>query len=176
MGHPAQGALFVDDVDGEPVGEGRDHDVDEAHHRFVVGLEGGGEHVAGPGQDGDVLSGVLGAQAAPTLGLVEPGPLDRGGGAVGHELEQLEVALLEPVPDTGPDLDDADDLSSHQERRGHERGDPLAQERGSLGRLADVVDDDGLGPRRHLADDPLAHPDLEAFGHAACRGRTRPGP
>ena len=91
-GHPPQRSLLVDDVDGEPVGEGGDDHVDEPDHRLVVGLEGGGQDVTGPGQDGHVLAGVLGPQAAPALGLVESGPLDRGGGAVGHQLEQLEVA------------------------------------------------------------------------------------
>ena len=40
----------------------------------------------------------------------------------------------------------------------------------------DVVDDDRLGTRRHLAHDPLAHPDLEALGHPgveAVRGADR---
>ncbi len=160
-----QCALLVDDIDGEPVGEGRDHDVDEPHHGFVVGLEGGGEHVTGPGQDGHVLAGVLGAETAPAFSFVEPGPLDRGRRSVGHQLQELEVSLLETVPNARAHLDHPDDLTPHQERGRHEGRHPLAQERGRLGGLGHVVDDDGLGPRRHLADHPFAHPDLEALGH-----------
>ena len=164
VGDAPQRALFVDDVDGEPVGEGGDDHVDEPNHGLVVGLERGGEHVPGPGQDGHVLAGVLGAEAAAALGLVEPGPLDRRGRAVGHQLQELQVAFLEAVPDAGADLHHADDLAPHQQRGRHERRHPLAQERCGLGRLGHVVDDHGLGARRHLAHDPLAHQDLEALG------------
>ncbi len=164
VGDAPQRALFVHDVDGEPVGEGGHDHVDEAHHGLVVGLEGGGEHVAGARQDGHVLPGVLGAEAAAALGLVETGPLDRGGGAVGHQLQQLQVAFLEAVPDAGTDLHHPDDLPAHQQRGRHQRRHPLAQQRCGLGRLGHVVEDHGLGARRHLAHDALAHEDLEAVG------------
>ena len=65
--------------------------------------------------------------------------------AVGHELQQLEVAGLEAVVHACPDLHHPDDLVAHQEGGGHERGHPLAQDRRRR-RPGHVVDDDGLGP------------------------------
>ncbi len=176
VGDAPQLALLVGDVDGEEVGEGGHDHLDEPHHRLVVGLERGGEHVTGSSQDGHVLAGVLGTQPAPTLGLVEPGPLDGRRRTVGHELEKLEIAILEAVPDARADLHDPDDMTADQQRGRHERGHPLAQERCGLRRLGDVVDDHRLGARRHLAHDPLAHPDFEPLGHAARPVRRTPSP
>ena len=76
-----------------------------------------------------MLAGVLGAQPAAALGLVEPGPLDRRRRAVGHQLQQLEVARLEAVVHARAHLHDADDLAPHEQRGGHERRHPLAQQR-----------------------------------------------
>ena len=112
--------LLVDDVDGEPVRERGDDHVDEPDHGLVVGLEGGGEHVPGPGQDGHVLSGVFGAQTAAPLGLVEPGALDRRRRPVGHQ-RWLQIKLLESWwCARAAHLDHPDDLTSHEQRRGHE--------------------------------------------------------
>jgi hypothetical protein len=119
--HPAHLPGALGQVDGEPVGEGGHDDADQPGEGVVVGLEGGGHLVTGQGQDGQMEPGVLGPQAAPAGVLVQPGPLDRSGRPVGHQLQETEVPGYEPVLLARPDLDHSDDVAPDEQGSGHER-------------------------------------------------------
>ena len=123
----------------------------------------------------------------------EPGPLDGGGRAVGHQLQQPEVArhwnrCFLPVPTWTTPMTWPPTSSGAATSDDH----PLAHERARPGGLGHVVDDHGLGPLGHLTDHALARPRgppvgrvgepvrgphgqaLTVVGHQEDGGRRRP--
>src|SRR5713101_2239319 len=92
-----------------PISEIRHGDIDQGAQVWFEVLDGSRERLARSCQQGDVAAGVLGGQTRSALRFVETGALDCGGDTVTHQLEQLEVALIERSW-SGP----SDDADTHQ--------------------------------------------------------------
>ena len=85
---------------------------------------------------------VLDPHARGSLGLEEARVLDRERGAVGHELQQLDLVLVEGAVAERADVEHAAHLSLDDERDAEHRLDPLLpQERVEDVRVVDVVED-----------------------------------
>ncbi len=158
-GHPAHLARALGQVHGEPVGEGGNDDPHQPGEGIVIGLEGGGHLVSGQGQDGEMKPGVLGPQPAPSGVFIETGPLDRRRRAVGHQLEEPEIAGDEPVLLARSHLDHTDDVATHKQGGGHQRDHALQAQGTHEGNVGHLVHDDGLGSLGHGTDDALTHTD-----------------
>ena len=86
---------------------------------------------------------VLDPGARPSLGLEQPRVLDRDGGTIRRELEQLDVGADEAPRRQRADVEDADDVACDEQRDAEHRLDPLlAQDRVEHVGVVDVVEDD----------------------------------
>ncbi len=86
---------------------------------------------------------ILDPLAGEVLRLERARVLDRERGAVGDELEQLDLVVLEIPRDERADVEDAGHLSLHDQRHAEHRLDPLlAQDRVEDVCVVDVVEDD----------------------------------
>ena len=85
---------------------------------------------------------VLDPLARGALGLEEPRMLDRERRPVAHELQQLDLVVVEGARPERADVEDAADLPLHDERHAEHRLDSLlAQERVEDVPVVDVVED-----------------------------------
>jgi hypothetical protein len=107
------------------------------------------------------LLDVLELPADVPLRLVQARVLDRDRGAVGGELQHLDVLVPEGAPGERADVEHADDAVADDERHAEHRPDPLlAQDRVHHVGVVDVVEDHGLPGRGDPACE--AAPDRDA--------------
>ena len=111
---------------------------------------------------------VLDPHARGALGLEEARMLDRERGTVGHELQQLDLVLVEGAEVERADVEDAAHLTLDDERDAEHRLDPLLpQDRVEDVRVVDVVEDHrpllGGNPSREAAADRDADALLHLF-------------
>ncbi len=105
---------------------------------------------------------VLEALAGAALGLEEARVLDRDGGAVARELQQLDIERAEVARRQRADVEDADHVAGDEQRDADHRRDPLlAQNRVEHIRVIDVVEDHRLLARRHAAGKTAADRDAD---------------
>ena len=118
---------------------------------------------------------VLDPLARGALGLEEARVLDRERGPVGHELQQLDLVVLEGAGHERADVQDAAHLPLHDERHAEHRLDALLpQDRVEDVRMVDVVEDH----RALLGGDPAgeaaAHRDSDALLDLLLDAERRP--
>ncbi len=111
---------------------------------------------------GDRLN-VLDPGSRRELGLVQARVLDRDRSPVGHELQKLDVAVVEAPWRNRADVQDAEDPGLHHQRDAEQRPNViLAEDRVEHVGVVDVVEDDGPLLRGHPAREALADGDAGA--------------
>ena len=119
-----------------------------------------GERSIGDGLD------VLEPLARPSLGLEGAGVVDRQGGAVGGELQELDLVFRECPIVKRADVQHADCLAADQQRHAKERLDALlAEDRIEHLCVIDVVEHDGSALGSHAAREAAAERDTDAALH-----------
>ena len=119
-----------------------------------------GERGVGDGLD------VLEPLARPSLGLEGAGVVDRQGGAVGGELQQLDFVVREFPMVERADVQYADRFAADQQRHAEQRLDALlAEDRIEHLCVVDIVEHDGSALRRHAAGEAAAERDADAALH-----------
>ncbi len=160
----------VDAVPDHIAGGDRDASAADREHVVPVAAEAlaARRQVAGGQLEaGDALQ--VRRQQAPLHGLGDPAllveerPLDREGGAVGGELEQVALAGAEAAADEAADVQDAEDAAFDQQRDAEQRADALlAQDRVEDVGVVDVVDRDRAALCGDAAGEALADGDHDA--------------
>ena len=161
--------LLVEQQDGAGVGAQDVPDPGQEDVEELVHLEVGQSRV---GHRLDVLDPL----ARGALGLEEARMLDRERGPVGHELEQLDLVLLEVAQMKRADVENASHVSLHDERDAEHRLDPLlTQDRVEDVGVVDVVEDHrpllGGDPAREAPADRDADALLDLLLDAERRAR-----
>ena len=111
----------------------------------------------------ELLRRLLRARARYSLLLEQAGVLDREGGAVGGELEQVALVGAEDARDEAADVQDADDAAFDQQGDAEQRADALlAQDRVEDVGVVDVFDRDRAALCGDAAGEALADGDHDA--------------